>query len=463
MKVCCDTEGRELTDERRYAPTSVPLRRKPCSRSPETLFHFTGIPSHHQLVLRVHRRLRVVALLEPLTARLHDRALRVREVALRLLVRLAIRPLVRPTALRVPVLTLLPTPRGVRRPSRRFQTRLRFPDRRQTRFSPTQLRRQIVAPNLRAQARVLGLVNRIRLTQQRLDLAFQALFLCLHPVVAHRLALTRVRAHLRPVNRQLPQARQTQLLRQTDHLHEQRLEILQVPTPELAQRPVLRKVARRQHPERNVLFQLPSHPARREHPRRVGVEQHLHHHPRLIRRVATAVPLVQSVERPQIQTVHQIADMVRQVALRQPLPNVGRQQQRLVRHVGAECGRHRVLPFVGSPTIVASVFLRRRLLLASSTMRAPLRIRGHLHRAGCGPATAAMFLTTVQRATRDSGTGPPTGPFAKLPKASAASSSDARGLRGQDRRLTAEERANVLATCLHPRRTGRGHPARRYD
>ena len=44
MKVCCDTEGRELTDERRYAPTSVPLRRKPCSRSPETLFHFTGIP-----------------------------------------------------------------------------------------------------------------------------------------------------------------------------------------------------------------------------------------------------------------------------------------------------------------------------------------------------------------------------------------------------------------------------------
>ena len=67
--------------------------------------------------------------------------------------------------------------------------------------------------------------------------------------------------------------------------------------------------------------------------------QHLHHHPRLIRRVATAVPLVQSVERRQIQTVHQIADMVRQVALRQPLPNVGRQQQRLVRHIGAECCR----------------------------------------------------------------------------------------------------------------------------
>ena len=64
----------------------------------------------------------------------------------------------------------------------------------------------------------------------------------------------------------------------------------------------------------------------------------------------TAVPLVQSVERRQIQTVHQIADMVRQVALGQPLPNVGRQQQRLVRHIGAECScipsfcQHQITP-----------------------------------------------------------------------------------------------------------------------
>ena len=33
-----DTDGRELTDKRRYAPTSIPLRRNPCSRSPEPLF-----------------------------------------------------------------------------------------------------------------------------------------------------------------------------------------------------------------------------------------------------------------------------------------------------------------------------------------------------------------------------------------------------------------------------------------
>ena len=35
-KIRCDNHGRELTEQRRYAPTmSIPLRRNPCSRSPE--------------------------------------------------------------------------------------------------------------------------------------------------------------------------------------------------------------------------------------------------------------------------------------------------------------------------------------------------------------------------------------------------------------------------------------------
>ena len=75
------------------------------------------IRRHHQLLLSVHRHLCVVAL-------------------------------ERRTALRVPVLARLPTPRVVRRPSRRFQTRLRRPDRCQTLLPPTQLRRQFIAPNL---------------------------------------------------------------------------------------------------------------------------------------------------------------------------------------------------------------------------------------------------------------------------------------------------------------------------
>ena len=34
-KIRCDNHGRELTEQRRYAPMSIPLRRNPCSRSPE--------------------------------------------------------------------------------------------------------------------------------------------------------------------------------------------------------------------------------------------------------------------------------------------------------------------------------------------------------------------------------------------------------------------------------------------
>ncbi len=49
------------------------------------------------------------------------------------------------------------------------------------------------------------------------DLAGQTPFLLLHPTVAHRLALARVRAHLRPVDRQLPEPRKVQLESQTDH------------------------------------------------------------------------------------------------------------------------------------------------------------------------------------------------------------------------------------------------------
>ena len=39
----CETDGRKLTEQRRYAPTSVHVRRNPCSRSPDLVFTFTGL------------------------------------------------------------------------------------------------------------------------------------------------------------------------------------------------------------------------------------------------------------------------------------------------------------------------------------------------------------------------------------------------------------------------------------
>ena len=50
-----DTEGRELTEHRRYAPTSVHVRRNQRSRSPRSVFNFSEIPSLEHGGLRPRR------------------------------------------------------------------------------------------------------------------------------------------------------------------------------------------------------------------------------------------------------------------------------------------------------------------------------------------------------------------------------------------------------------------------
>ena len=80
---------------------------------------------------------------------------------------------------------------------------------------------------------------------------------------------------------------------------------------------------------------------------------------------------------------HQIADIVRQLALRQPLPYSRWQQERLLRCEAAECRRHQVPSLAGSSKIVASWFLRRRLLCCICCIRG-YRSRGR-------PARQAPF------------------------------------------------------------------------
>ena len=63
-------------------------------------------------------------------------------------------------------------------------------------------------------------------------------------------------------------------------------------------------------------------------------------HPRLVRRLAAAVALAARVERARVQILHRIADGVRRMALRQPIPPVRRQRQALIRLAGAKRRRH---------------------------------------------------------------------------------------------------------------------------
>ncbi len=240
---------------------------------------------------------------------------------------------------------LLTTKATISSSLRRLQTRFGCLDRRQALLPALQLLGQLVAPEILAPTLVFFGVHHPRLRQQRLDLRLQASRLFAHPLIAHRLALARVRSHLRPVDRELAEPRQSHLARHLHHPHKQLAELRQMSAAELTYRAMLREVARREHPKRYFLLQLPRHRARGECARRVGIDQHLDHHRRLVGGVASTVPLVGRIERRQVQCIDHIADVMSQVPWGNPLLQVQRQKQGLVRLVGTKRGRHLEFPY----------------------------------------------------------------------------------------------------------------------
>ena len=97
-----------------------------------------------------------------------------------------------------------------------------------------------------------------------------------------------------------------------------------------------------------------AYPGNTADPNTVPVQQHLDHHPRLIRGVAPTVAFIPRVKRRQVQSVDQVAHVMRKVPFGQPVAHIRRQQQHLVRLTGAECRRHRALSLESSQPIVAS-------------------------------------------------------------------------------------------------------------
>ena len=53
----CETDGRKLTEQRRYAPTSVHVRRNPCSRSPESGVHVHRITQRDKRIEQQDREI----------------------------------------------------------------------------------------------------------------------------------------------------------------------------------------------------------------------------------------------------------------------------------------------------------------------------------------------------------------------------------------------------------------------
>jgi hypothetical protein len=104
--------------------------------------------------------------------------------------------------------------------------------------------------------------------------------------------------------------------------------------------PMRREILSGQDSKRHILVALLGDLARGEDPGGVAIEQELDHHPRIVRTVATAIPLIGLVEGLQIQRIDGIRQEGRQVAVREPIPRRGRQEKRLFRNVTTEGRRH---------------------------------------------------------------------------------------------------------------------------
>ena len=76
------------------------------------------------------------------------------------------------------------------------------------------------------------------------------------------------------------------------------------------------RIVRRQYPEGYVLVEPLGDSSGRCHPDAVAVEQHLDHHPWMIRWPASTLAIVAGDDLRQVQLVHDVRDEVSQMAIR---------------------------------------------------------------------------------------------------------------------------------------------------
>src|ERR1035437_1566484 len=150
-----------------------------------------------------------------------------------------------------------------------------------------------------------------------------------------------VRLQFGPIDSHMPELDQARLVAQPQSLGEQLRQTLQMRLPKAGDRIVIGVLVRRQVPERYVFmgrsFDLP----RTNHSPAVTVQQHPHHHRRVVGRHSSSI--LTSVDRHdlgQVQFVGYLGDEARQMILRQPVLQRRREKEYLVQVAGAEALSH---------------------------------------------------------------------------------------------------------------------------
>ena len=126
----------------------------------------------------------------------------------------------------------------------------------------------------------------------------------------------RIGHELGAVHRHGAQLDQAALSRQMHHLQEQDCKLLQVQRPKVRERVVRRIVLCSEHPQSHVIKQFGRQLARAEGARGIAVDEDFDHHGRMKGLVARPPLGIPGVKGAQIQTVHAVADEVRQMSIR---------------------------------------------------------------------------------------------------------------------------------------------------
>ena len=190
-------------------------------------------------------------------------------------------------------------------------------------------RRQLVTSPIPVEL-VLSRVNRLGLLE---DLARKLL------VIAVRV-MRRVRMHLRPIDREHPDPRQTGVRAQRQDLAEEASDRVLVTLTKARDRRVIGALVRHDHAIGDILDALALDHPRRTLPTAIGVEQQRDHHLRIVRRAAHTIRVVGPIERVQIHVLDRRQQEPREMTRRQPIPQIRRKQQLLITIKGNEVLGH---------------------------------------------------------------------------------------------------------------------------
>jgi len=198
---------------------------------------------------------------------------------------------------------------------------------------------------------ILRGVGPLRPGEEGLDLGFQPGDLGLHAAVAHGLVLRGVGPDLRAVQGDGAELDQAGPLATAEDLDEERFQGGEVSLPEVADGPEVGNVVRGEDPESHILLTPLGEPAGGGDPGRVAVEEELHHHPGVVRRVAPLLLLVHARDRREVELVDHVGEEEHHVLLGQPVLQGWREQQQLVGLVGAVRLLHPTSLAMGSQAI----------------------------------------------------------------------------------------------------------------